>query len=235
MKNRIEYKPLGDDLTGSSGRRSEKGAVLLLVLILSAVALAVMTTLLYMITVGTQISGTEKRYRTVRDAAYGGWEVMRQVVAYQGSPATQSAYLATLNAAPYSFSSTITTPVAACTGTSENGMFYTGIQAKLLARTNKWSAACDSSFTIRPGTTATYDLSMLLGAVTKYNVYAKIVNTVEGNSANDPGGLRGRGVVASNAGEVQVTPVPYLYTIEVHAENSANPSERAKLSVLYQY
>jgi hypothetical protein len=43
------------------------------------------------------------------------------------------------------------------------------------------------------------------------------------------------GVVSANTGEVTVVSRPYLYTIEVDAENQVNPSERAKLSILYQY
>jgi hypothetical protein len=42
-------------------------------------------------------------------------------------------------------------------------------------------------------------------------------------------------VVDSNSGEIRVMSYPYLYTIEVDAENTANPSERAKFSILYQY
>jgi len=43
------------------------------------------------------------------------------------------------------------------------------------------------------------------------------------------------GVVSSGSGEITVVSIPYLYTVEVNAENRDNPSERAKLSVLYQY
>ena len=67
-----------------------------------------------------------------------------------------------------------------------------------------------------------------------YRVYTKIVDTVEGNSGPDTGLMKG-GVVSLGQGEVQVVSRPYLYTIEVDAENSANPSERSKLSILYQY
>jgi hypothetical protein len=76
---------------------------------------------------------------------------------------------------------------------------------------------------------------MKLGSGTTYNVYGNIANTFPGNTAAGGSGLYGQGVVFNNAGEVQVTPRPYLYTIEVDAENAANPSERAKLSILYQY
>jgi len=67
-----------------------------------------------------------------------------------------------------------------------------------------------------------------------YRVYAKIVDTVEGNTGGEEG-LLGKGVVYAGSGEISVMKIPYLYTIEVDAENATNPSERAKLSILYQY
>ncbi len=73
-----------------------------------------------------------------------------------------------------------------------------------------------------------------LGNNPTYTVYAKIVDTVEGNSGIDEGLVK-TGVVISNSGEVAVVSVPYLYTIEIVAENAANSMERSRLSVLYQY
>jgi hypothetical protein len=65
-------------------------------------------------------------------------------------------------------------------------------------------------------------------------VYSKIVDTVEGNSSAGEVLLKS-GVVSSGAGEVTVVNVPYLYTIEVLSQSASNPSDRSKLSVLYQY
>ena len=67
-----------------------------------------------------------------------------------------------------------------------------------------------------------------------YRVYSKIVDTVDGNSGADEGLLK-TAVVNSGSGEVTVVSVPYLYTIEVLSQATANPTERSKLSVLYQY
>jgi hypothetical protein len=78
-------------------------------------------------------------------------------------------------------------------------------------------------------------MTFTLGTVPlEYAVYSKIVDTVEGNTGGDEG-LLNCGVVCSNPGEVQVVKVPYLYTVEIDAENSTNVAERAKLSILYQY
>jgi hypothetical protein len=55
---------------------SERGAALLLVIVLSTIALVIMTTVLYMITLSTQLSGAEKRYRTAHEAAMGGIQII---------------------------------------------------------------------------------------------------------------------------------------------------------------
>jgi len=227
MKERTPHMTIERDRSGRMGKRSERGAVLLVVIILSAIVLAVMTSLIYMIMVGTQISGIEKRYRTAHDAAFGGWAVIGQLLATRGSSADVVTFKANLAGLTPSV-----TDNAGCTGTTEDGNTKSGITAKMLTRSTTWSALCGTSLTL---TASTADVAMKLGSGTTYNVYGKIVDTFPGNSTAGGTGLRGKGVVASASGEIAVMPVPYLYTIEVDAENASNPSERAKLSVLYQY
>lgn len=227
MKERTSHMTIDRDQLGRIGKRSERGAVLLLVIVLSAIVLAVMTSLLYMIMVGSQISGIEKRYRTAHDAAFGGWAVIGQLLATRGSNTDVSTFKVNLAGLTPSV-----TDNAGCTGTTEDGQPKSGIAAKMLTRSTTWSAPCGTSLTT---TASTADFAMILGSGTTYNVYGKIVDTFPGNSTGGGSGLRGKGVVASASGEIAVMPVPYLYTIEVDAENAANPSERAKLSILYQY
>jgi hypothetical protein len=89
----------------------------------------------------------------------------------------------------------------------------------------------DNSSTIDPGVSTSYDMRIDLGT---YRVYTKIVDTVDGNSGADEG-LSKTAVVNSGSGEVTVVSVPYLYTIEVLSQSTTNPTERSKLSILYQY
>jgi len=92
--------------------------------------------------------------------------------------------------------------------------------------------ASQATVAIEPTDPSTYDLKFQLGS---YNVYAKIVDTIAGNTGDDYG-LTNKGVVSSGSGELPVVSYPSQYTIEVEAENTALSSpERAKLSVLYQY
>jgi hypothetical protein len=198
---------------------TERGIALVIVLVLSAILLAVMAGLIYMVTVGTQISGMEKRYKTALEAGVGGTDVTYEMIAARGNP-----NIPNIN---FSFSSSFT---SACMDDKLN---------RATSSTN-WNDCTDyanaTSLTIDPTVPASYDMTFQLGAAPfpTYTVYAKIVDTVEGNSGGDEGLLKG-GVVTSNPGEVTVVSVPYLYTIEIDSQNAANPQERAKLSILYQY
>lgn len=104
------------------------------------------------------------------------------------------------------------------------------VTTKMSLTTGSWGGL-DNSITIDPDTASTYDMRIDLGS---YRVYTKIVDTVDGNSGMDEGLLK-TAVVNSGSGEVTVVSVPYLYTIEVLSQSRVNPTERSKLSVLYQY
>ena len=105
------------------------------------------------------------------------------------------------------------------------------INAKLDNATSTWGAGVDSGVSITPDNTLTYDARFDLG---DYRVYTKIVDTVQGNSGADEGLLKS-GVVNAGTGELVVVSMPYLYSIELPAQHSTNPRQRAKLSVLYEY
>jgi len=193
---------------------NEKGIALVMVMVLSVIALVIMAGLIYMLTTGTQLSGSQKRYETALEAGIGGTDVIYQLIAARGNP---------------------NVPLANFLITASNVGGVDCLTPKLNNPTINWPAACSNSMTIDTNTQSTYDMRFDLGggAFPTYRVFAKIVDTVEGNSGGDEGLLR-YGVVSST-GDVTVMSIPYLYTIEVDAENQGNPSERAKLSILYQY
>jgi hypothetical protein len=202
-----------------------------MILILAAIALLIMAGLLFMITSSTQISGMQKRYKTALEAGKGGAEITYQFIALRGSDADNTTFKTLLS----SINPQITTP-GGCSGNDMFSVPHTGLEAKLNAPTTNWSSGCDKTMSINPAIATSYDFKYELGSVgyPTYTVYAKIVDTVEGNSAPDKG-LGGKGVVTSGSGEVPVASMPYLYTMEVDAQNKDNPSERSKLSILYQY
>lgn len=189
--------------------RNEKGIALVIVMVLSAIGLAIMAGLVYMLTSGTQVSGIQKKYKTALEAGAGGVDVTFQLIGARGDPGIP-------------ITNFLITASSAC------------LTDKLTKSTANWAVGCNSSLTINPASTATYDIIFDVGSSPVYTVYAKIADTVEGNSSGDTGLIKG-GVVASNSGEVTVMSIPYLYTVEIDAENAANSAERAKMSVLYQY
>ncbi len=196
--------------------QDEKGIALVMVLILSAIALAIMAALVFMITASTQMSGIQKRYKSALEAGKGGADLAFQVIGSRG----------TLNLTPFS-SLNLTIPAKDVGGTD-------CLTAKLNTATSVWPAACNSLSEIDPSNSSTYDMYFDLGTIPSFRVYGKIVDTVEGNSGADIGLLKS-GVVNSNSGEVTAMSIPYLYTIEVDTMNKDNPVERARYSILYQY
>jgi hypothetical protein len=198
---------------------NNKGIALVMVLVLSLISLVIMSGLIYMVTSGTQVSGIEKRYSTALEAGKGGGrDIVYQVLSARGNPYTAA------EAALVNFN--ITAPGTCLTEKLNNATFINGVF--------NWNIACDSSPIIIPSTPSTYDMAFQLGNNPTYTAYVKIIDTVEGNSGADEGLIKS-GVVVSNSGEVAVMDIPYLYTMEIDTENTNNPMERAKLSVLYQY
>ncbi len=193
---------------------NESGLTLVIVMVLSVVALLMMSALIYMVQSGTEISGMQKRYTTAVDAGMGGVDVTRQFIDTQGPPPNLGAINFKL--------------------TTEGNACYT---AKLTNATGSWPAGCNSSVVLNPADSpnsanASYDMTATLG---KYTVYAKIVDTVPGNTAQGAG-LVQTGVVASNSGQTPVQAVPYLYTLEVLSQGTDQSlRERSKLTAVYQY
>lgn len=210
--------------------RSEKGMVLLMVIVLSAVSLLIMTTLIYMITMGTQVSGLQKRYKTALEAGIGGSDIFIQLIALRAETGGTNAFTANLNA--FSLNPSLTTP-GACSGLV-SAATYSGLAAKLLTPRTTWTN-CNSSITIDPAISTSYDMKIDLGTTEKYSVYAKIVSTTDGNTGGDDN-LANKGVVSgASSGSVEVMARPYLYAIELVSESNTRKDERAKLSVMYQY
>lgn len=207
---------------------TEKGLALVMVLVLSAILLALMAGLIYMVTAGARMSGYQKRYRTAVEAGKGGADIVYQLIGRRGDPVPTASFSDDLNDAALNPVFAVTD---ACKGTSGAGDPYTGLAAKLNTSSSTWSEGCDKTFTAGP---SSFDMRLDLGVGNTYRVYAKIVDTVEGNSGPDEG-LTSKGVVSANSGEVAVKSIPFLYTLELESESAANPSERAKLSVLYLY
>jgi hypothetical protein len=196
--------------------RNNKGFALPFVLILAAIALTITVAMFVMLGRGSFVSGQQKRYRTAAEASRGGMEAMMQLIASGG------------NTAPYS-----TLGIALPNAAGLVNMKLVGPVLPATLPTGPWPGwgGLDNAITIDPNDSTTYDMRIDLG---DYRVFAKVVDTVQGNSAVGESLLKS-GVVATGTGEVVAVSVPYLYTIEVLSQSRVNPTERSKLSALYQY
>ncbi len=220
MKNPYIQDPKGLKLKNKLIRpvSNERGITLVIVMLLSVVALLIMSALIYMVESGSEMSGMQKRYATALDAGMGGVGMVKEFIDTQDTQGTPF-----LNGISLQFTA--------------EGSNCSSI--KLTEPTADWGG-CNSSVVLNPSDlpgspTASYDMYATLG---KYTVYAKIVDTVQGNTAQGEG-LVQTGVVASNSGQTPVQAEPYLYTLEILSQGKnaqgTNLPERAKLSAVYEY
>ncbi|MGQ9570576.1 MAG: pilus assembly PilX N-terminal domain-containing protein [Thermodesulfovibrionales bacterium] len=209
---------------------NEKGIALMMALILSLIALAIISALIYFVTQGTIISGYQKRYQTAQEAAKGGVELITKEVIPQTIVSIDVSDLTNrINSLQndYSGISLAFTTGAPC------------LRDKLLLSTIDWSNCSAANKTLDPKNSP--DLIFQLSGIPPaqpFNVFAKTVDTIGGLYANsDTSGLEleGLGVTESGSGMVSPKHNPFIYRIEVQAERSTNPDERANFSILYAY
>jgi hypothetical protein len=224
---------------------NNSGVALVMALIISAIALGVMAGMIHMITGGTQMSGIQKRYNTALEAANGGMDFIIEIITQKDktTPPINDSINNLINDLIQIGNNAVYTTTVTCVPSSseECARFvrgdlsnYTRLKTKLEIPTSCWSG-CNDSPKIDHGNSATYDINLSLGdAPLEYNTFAKIVDTVEGNTGGDEG-LLNCGVVCSNPGLINVMRIPYLYSIGVDSVNSSNEAERARLAVMYQY
>lgn len=204
--------------------RSEDGVALLLVMVLTLISLIIMAGLLYMITSGIKGSGLQKRYKTAFEAAQGGATFAFQIIGLQGDSVALNSAFPTNSFFTYSIS-------------SNNYNTTNCLNVKLGNPTGSWGS-CSNSPSMNPTDSTTYDFAVNFPGdlfTPSYTAVGKITDTVLGNSGADTGLSANTGVTSGGTGEIPVMSIPFLYTIEIDAENPNNRDERSKLSVLYQY
>ncbi len=196
--------------------RDNKGIALVTSLMLTLISMTIITALFYVMSQSILMSGANKRYKTVLQAAYGTSEIVSKDIIkkiFDG----------------YSSSSALAEQYPTLAGFSADPC----IRSKVNNNTVDWPAACNNSFAanIQP------DVTFLLQATSNqpFRVYAKIVDTFKGNTdKSDVPTLREAHNVTDASGAAGET-IPNTFRIEVQSERAQNPLERAKLSVLYAY
>lgn len=202
---------------------NEAGVTLLTALMFIAICLVMIVALVQMLLVGTETSGSQKNYRNSLEASYSGAELVTK----EFIPRLFPNYSTGLGPLLGTFSGT---------GAGQINLVVNkaNLKEKLGHPTADWGPL---SKTLDPKDTP--DLQFQLKSNTSgsnYNVYTKIVDTVQGNS--DTTGIdyidSGAGVAGGGAG-IGIKHNPSLYTLEVRAERADNAKEKALLSVLYAY
>jgi Flp pilus assembly pilin Flp len=220
--------------------RNEKGIALVTVLILALIALALISTLIFMVTQGTKVSGFYKRYATSLDAGYGGAEIITSLVYNRGELGITGLGL--------SFPAKC---VCATDPDPTDEVYFlpspdTCLCRKLCIPPYKSDGAYNwgvSGTGACPADGATMDAVVspdmqfnLSGTGTDYQVSAKIVDTTLGVSDMSGEQLScGTGTGYPCEG-FHGEPTPYLYRIEVDSRgNASNLKEKSRLSILYAF
>jgi hypothetical protein len=210
--------------------RNERGIALVLVLILALISLAIVSALLYMATIGTRTSGAEKFYRTADEAAYGGTRIaVDMIVTNLDSASTGGALSAPLPALGTVLS--LNQPCLRQKWSLPPGVgFANWTQCNANERSLDASVAPDMTFQLS-GATAD-------GMPNPDNVFAKVVDTIEGNTAGVAGGESGLstgGVGGGGAAVITPQRRSWMFRVEVEAEDAVNQRERSRYSVLYAH
>ena len=211
--------------------KNEKGIALVTVLVLSFIALSIMSTLLYFVVQGTKMSAFFKRYETAREAGMGGAEIAGALINSRGK-------LVVTGLTNYPKECDCGDPDVVGDNTFSDGTTLTGayicLCAKLCDTTANWPSTCSSS--LDAASTPDMQLSLAgLGTTPGYTVFAKIVDTAPGYTDMSGGQLGGTGVVSSSSQTLRAPPQPYMYRLEVNAQSKENIMERSNISVLYAY
>jgi len=201
--------------------RCQGGAALITALMLTMLSLVIALALLSMVSTGTQVSASQKRYRSSLTAAQGGVELLTREIMprlFQGE-----SYSTLEN--DYSLID-LKLPKNDC------------LQQKLDLATAKWSK-CDAAQASADPARAP-DLSLRLRGVSQesgFSVTSKIVDTAPGNSDRSGSELLDQGdSVAARDEVIHPQHVPAMYNLTVQGvREEGGGREKARLSVLYAY
>ncbi|RNC69863.1 MAG: pilus assembly protein PilX [Desulfuromonadales bacterium] len=211
---------------------NDKGVALVTALMLTLISLTIIMTVLYLLTQGTRLTASQKRYQNSLEAAYGGVEFFgKEILPRLITPAIdQTMTSAVLTDIQNDYPITVSLP-----STASN---ISCLQQKLSLPFGSWTNCASANKTSSPKDSPdmTFTLPGPLGQ-SGFNVYAKVVDTQSGNT--DTSGLElvvgGNVAAGSNAVINPGQQVPYMYTLELQGEKEVSPEERARLSVLYAY
>jgi hypothetical protein len=208
--------------------KNEDGIALVTSLMMTLITLAIIMSVLYLITSSIQNMGASKRYKSAMEAAYGGTELIVKDLFPMVMRDVASATLAS-DISTYNQDTGIT---VLANGYNNLTKSQQCLQDKLTKSTAHWTSYCDSS--VNPTTYPDFQIQLPATNGTQFTVYSKIVDTVAGNTDTSGLQLEGAGVAESNT-IIVPQHLPYVYRVEVQGQRSINPAEKSNISVLYAY
>lgn len=200
----------------------KKGAALITVMALIFVTSGMVAAVYYFLHRGIEVSSLEKRYSVAREAGLGGIEVFTKEII----PAAISGKDLSVVAASFN---SITNATVASSAT--NACF----SDKLFKATDDWDSACSKSLDPASNPDVTFTLSGVAPAQ-PFQVFAKIVDTVAGNSSTSGITLEDAGGTAqAQTGTITTQHFPYVYVFEAQGQKQNDASTKANFEVLYVY
>lgn len=203
--------------------RNERGIALVTTLMLTLIGLGIILCLLYTITESTRIAGTNRRYRSVVAATYGGAEILIKDLVPYILRNFESSTLADSLLNDYADIRLSVSDVDC-------------LKAKITKDTALWSTVCANSSTDALPAADAPDITINLQgtADNSYLVYAKIVATKSGNTSMSGVTLEGSSTSETSS---TITPqhLPYLYTIDAQGKKNNDNSATSHVEVLYAY
>lgn len=199
---------------------NNKGIALITALMLTLISLTIVMALMYMITQGTTVSASFKRYKTSLEASYGGSELFAKDILPYVLKNFEDANIATSANSTFSAVNLQLVSTLAC------------LQSKMTLPSSQWPAGCSNTSAPKQSPDMTFNLMAATGS--PYTIYSKIIETFIGNTDISGLQLEGAGVAEAQSG---ITPqhFPYVYRLELQSERSAATNAQANIEVLYAY
>jgi hypothetical protein len=211
---------------------NKTGVALVLVLMIVVLSAGLLSAIMYYALSGTEISGLQRKYETSKEASLGVIDVFtKELIPRALIEGSLSAVVATITQGGGGIVNSI---VAGSTNLCFSQKLTLQTTTNAVAN---WTSCTGSPTnpdpTVNPD--ITFNLLSVSGATRPFQVRAKIIDTVFGNSNMSGVALEGEGVVESGLGEITARHFPYLYTITVEGKLQSSTTERANFEILYAY
>ena len=205
----------------------DSGVALVSALIVVSISAGIFAAIMYFTLSGTEISGTQRKYQSAKEASLGSIEIMTKDILPRVITGTNlSAAVAGLTTIPDIVPAIVANPARdAC------------FRSKLTSLTGDWPGGeCDSGTDPTVNSDIVFNLKGTAATTRPFVVSMKIIDTVPGNSDKSGTVLElGSGTVDDASGLISVQHFPFLYTLMTDARLQGSQAERANMEVLYAY